>query len=65
MMELVNGLGEKNANEVKDRQYLIYQKKARDVKFEPFCALSWRLVSEEHEVHVLLLWVNKCLSLIV
>lgn len=51
MMELVITWGEKNATEVKDRHYLIYQRKARDVKFEPSCAL-WRLVSEEHEIQL-------------
>lgn len=52
MMELVNYLGEKNATEIKDRQHLIYQRKARDVKLEFFCALSWRLVSEEHKIQL-------------
>lgn len=51
VMELVNGLGMKNPTEVKDRQYLIYQRKARDVKFGSFCAL-WRLVSEEHKIQL-------------
>lgn len=50
-MGLVKDLGEKNATEVQDRQYLIYQRKARGVKFEPFCAF-WRLVSEEHELQL-------------
>lgn len=34
------------------RQYLVYQRKARDVKFKLFCALSWRLVSEEDEIQL-------------
>lgn len=42
MMQLADGLDEKNAIQIQHRQYLIYQRRARDVKFGHFCALSLR-----------------------
>lgn len=40
MMQLADGLDEKNAIQIQYRQYLIYQRRARDVKFGHCCALS-------------------------